>query len=218
VDAGAPGDVHVVVFDINVFLDAARLLGPPLTWDEFSAAVAKCANDPHPHPTDKRIDSLRALAMCTSGRFAGGDLLQVWTSGHIVGLAVEKAVQPVDGATDEQRGLGWSAQDADALQDFIDDLTFIKSRGGSIAVKTAEGSPPLSYEDGLVYRTAREAGDPTNIRYCVTRDVEFRELAAEIMDDITVLYPWEWVDVLRKSRALVATQAMRPRPPFTGTA
>jgi hypothetical protein len=30
-----PNEVTVVVFDVNVYLDVARLTGPPFTWEAF---------------------------------------------------------------------------------------------------------------------------------------------------------------------------------------
>ena len=69
---------HVVVFDCNIYLDAARIIGAPFSWEAFDRAVARLARLPVPHPTDKAFDSLRAMAACTSGRFAGEEVLEVW--------------------------------------------------------------------------------------------------------------------------------------------
>ena len=72
-----------MVFDCNIYLDAARVLGAPFTWDAFDSRVAQVSKAAVPHPFDSMLDSLRAIALCTSGRFAGNETLEVWTSAHI---------------------------------------------------------------------------------------------------------------------------------------
>ncbi|GLY02378.1 hypothetical protein [Actinoplanes sp. NBRC 101535] len=104
----AEPDLHTVVFDLNILLDVADLLGPPFTWDKFRDAAARHSQAPVPNRADSRVDSLRAVALTTTGRFAGPELLEVWTSDHIADLLVLKARQPRDGAIAETRGLGWS--------------------------------------------------------------------------------------------------------------
>lgn len=80
---GIESQRHAVVFDCNVYLDVARLIGPPFSWEKFSATTAKIARDGVPHPRDASFDSLRAVALSTSGRFAAGEVLEVWTNDHI---------------------------------------------------------------------------------------------------------------------------------------
>ena len=58
----APDERVLVVLDVNIYLDMARLLGDPFSWDAFDAALAVHATEPNPHPADARIDSLRAIA------------------------------------------------------------------------------------------------------------------------------------------------------------
>jgi hypothetical protein len=38
---GFASPCHAVVFDVNVYLDAAELLGPPFTWEKFATAAAR---------------------------------------------------------------------------------------------------------------------------------------------------------------------------------
>lgn len=102
-----------MVFDCNVYLDVASLIGSPFTWDKFDAAAARLARVPVPHPRDATFDSLRALAACTSGRFAGDEALEVWTSSHIDRIVRGKAAQSSTANPDTgYRGLGWDAQAA----------------------------------------------------------------------------------------------------------
>jgi hypothetical protein len=100
---------HVVVFDVNVYLDVADLLGPPFTWGKFDANAAGVAKENVPHPDDPAYDSLRAIAVCTSGKFAGPETLEVWTNTHIDKTVRAKAQQSAIPDPDTgYRGLGWA--------------------------------------------------------------------------------------------------------------
>jgi hypothetical protein len=201
-------DCHAVVYDVNVYLDVAELLGSPFSWSKFNDAAALHQSTPLRGP-DRRVDSLRALALATTGRFAGPQPLQVWTSDHIDGLVATKACQPLIAEHPDDRGLGWTrAQAEDLVEDLVWDLVFGMSGGGSLDVTTSYGSPPLSHEDGLVYRTAERCGLEKTIRYCVTNDKQFRQ--AELPGSIDVLYPHEWILLVRRSR--FAASAPRPKP------
>ncbi|GAA2542280.1 hypothetical protein GCM10010435_07350 [Winogradskya consettensis] len=160
------------------------------------------------------MDSLRAVAVTTTGRFAGPDLLQVWSSDHIDRLLVNKAQQPRNGATAESRGLGWSPADANALlTDFLDELVYDMTGGGRVEIVGVSGNPPLDHEDARVYTTAmRAAADATlpSIKYCVTRDREFR-CAKDLDGHVEILYPDEFLTLVRRSRAALAVGGMRPR-------
>lgn len=203
--------LHVVVFDVNVYLDAAQLVGEPFSWSRFQALAVKYANTVVP-ADDARIDSLRALSLCTSDRFAGSQPLEVWTSNHIDALVVRKARQPITGAKPEDRGLGWESHHAeDLLEELVYGLVYRPiAGGGSVGDLTIPaGTPPLSHEDGMVYRTAKVASDRENtIGYCVTRDKEFRMRAPH--SDIITLYPQEWIHLVRRSRFAVSTAVMKP--------
>jgi hypothetical protein len=151
------------------------------------------------------FDSVRAIATTLSGRFAGQESLEVWTSDHIDDTVEFKAAQAIPD------GLGWSANAAaDLVTDLVGEVV-VRSHGGSVPVQFSYGSPPLDHEDGLVYRTASEAGDPNVYyeRYCVTRDRGFR--LATLPGLITVLTPREFVSFVRLSRQAMATSIM-PRP------
>lgn len=196
---------HVVVFDCNIYLDVAHLLGAPFTWDKFHAAAARLARQPLPHPGNRAFDSLRATALCTSGTFAGDETLEVWSSAHIDKIVRGKAAQstrpdPFTG----YRGLGWPAADAEGLlsdlvRGLIDD-----SGGGTVNTRYPDGNPPLDHEDGMVYGACRHlAGDDPLARvYCVTRDRGF--LAAYEQKELTghsaVLSPVRFVELVRAAR------------------
>ncbi|XVV11070.1 hypothetical protein ACQP2X_40470 [Actinoplanes sp. CA-131856] len=167
---------HIVVFDCNVYLDTAALLGPPFTWEKFDAAVARLSRVPVPHPSDAAADSLRAIAATTSGHFAGDESLEAWTSSHIDIIVRGKAEQrtepdPLTG----YRGLGWSRADAQTLVDELIYGVTDWSGGGSLGRCFPDGNPPLDHEDGMVYGACRQlAGeDPLAHVYCVTRDRGF---------------------------------------------
>ncbi|WP_213006092.1 hypothetical protein [Paractinoplanes toevensis] len=208
-------NLHTVVFDVNVLLDVAELLGPPFTWDKFTDMAARHSATPTPHLADRRVDSLRAIALTQSGRFAGPEMLEVWTSKHIDDLLVRKATQPRDGGTPEASGLGWSREDAeDLLQDLLYDLVFDMTGGGLVNFDGVEGHPPLDHEDACVFTTALQAADeslPPSIKYCVTRDYAFRR-APHLSSNVLVLYPDEFVRLVQRSRQAVAMkQLLGPR-------
>lgn len=205
---------HVVVFDVNVYLDVANLVGSPFTWDKFNAAAASAARQPVPHPSDLAYDSLRAIASCTSGRFAGSETLEVFTNSHIDRMVRGKAQQsatpdPVTGF----RGLGWNREEANGLvTDLIGGLQAM-SLGGTLGDTFPEGNPPLDHEDGMVYGACKKlAGDDllSNV-YCVTRDNGFLAAAAAgaLGAHAKVLHPTKFVQLIRTARACYSM----PRPP-----
>jgi hypothetical protein len=109
----------------------------------------------------------------------------------------------------EERGLGWTNENAyDLVERLVWDLVTDMSGGGrSLGTEVPYGCPPLSHEDGVVYRTAEQAGDSPVARYLVTSDRTFR--THNLPGDITRLYPWEWVRLVRASRFAVSAP---PRP------
>lgn len=108
-----PPDRHVVVFDCNIYLDIAHIVGAPFTWEAFDREAARLACEPVPHPTDRAYDSLRAVAVTQSGRFAGRGTLEVWSSEHIHKVVEDKARQSVTpDPTTGYRGLGWASKDS----------------------------------------------------------------------------------------------------------
>lgn len=188
----------LVVFDVNVYLDVARILGPTSTLDTFLELAVKHANDPLPHHRDAALDSLRALAISKSGNYAPGVRLEIWFGQHLDDTTYFKLIQGTSaGDHQEDRGFGWSADDAN---DFMERLvepfwkdadTFVA--GDPIGYET----PPLDHEDGCVYATARDAGSEEYFyeRFCVTRDADFRNAA--LNGDIEVMHPHEWVSHVR---------------------
>ncbi|WP_157408600.1 hypothetical protein [Actinoplanes sp. N902-109] len=205
-------DLHTVVFDVNVLLDVADLVGPPFTWEKFNTAAARNNAAPVPNSADRRVDSLRAVAVTTTGFLAKPDLLQVWTSDHIDRLLVHKAAQPRNGPNPESRGLGWTTDHADLLlANFLDDLVYDMTGGGRVEIVGVSGHPPLDHEDACVFTTACEAARdvaPPPIRYCVTRDRGFRS-AAGLAGQVSILYPDEFVRLVRRSRAVLAMRPMK---------
>ncbi|MEU3275140.1 hypothetical protein ABZ639_30185 [Saccharomonospora sp. NPDC006951] len=207
---------HVVVFDCNIYLDIASLLGAPFTWDKFNTAAARFARDPLPHPHGPNRDSLRAVASCTSGRFAGDEALEVWTNAHIDKMVRGKAGQPTQPDDSGRQGLGWSSDDASAL---VDDLVWglaARASGGTLGHQHyPEGNPPLDHEDAMVFGAchvlARE--DPLANVYCVTRDKGFLKASSngELASHTLVLTPTQFVGLLRQARHSFSMRGVRPR-------
>lgn len=194
----------VVVFDVNIYVDIAGLVAQPFEWDKLEAVALGRWADPLPHPSDARFDSLRAVLMSKSGRVGEtrtSESLEVWTSSHIDELVVKKVHEKATDAT----GASWTLANAEHFLDaLVYDLIFEFTYGGTVGkVISPLNNPPLDYEDGLVMRTALEAGAVIESpRYCITRDKDFRDAcrADRLEPSVQVLYPYEWVRALRTAR------------------
>lgn len=202
--------LHVVVFDVNVYLDVARLLGRPFSWASLKQQAARLSNSPLPHP-DPRCDSLRAIAVCATGKFAGvRNPLQVWTSSDLDATVRLKACQPDDEAMyPEDRGLGWPREHGQGL---VDDLVWgivDRSEGDTVGQVMPYGDPPLDHEDGLIYSACREAADADVLveRYCVTNDRGF--IRAELPGYARVMTPARFVQLVRAARTTISVTNMR---------
>jgi len=202
------------VFDCNVYLDVANLTGR-FGWDTFSAEVARLAQVPVPHPTDRAYDALRAVAACTSGRLVGDEILEVWTSDHIDSMVHRKAVTPATPDEFGHVGLGWSTEDADELVDELIGGLCAASNGGTVGGHYPDGNPPLDHEDGMVYGACRwlASDDPLCRVYCVTRDRGFLKAYRDNRLDphTVVLTPSNFVAFARKARRMASLQQMRPQ-------
>jgi hypothetical protein len=198
-------DRHAVVFDVNIYLDVADLLGPPFTWEKFDAAAVTYRHAQLPN-SNRQIDSLRALAVSQSGRLVANQPLEIWLSNHIEALILTKARQPKNQATPELSGLGWTGVESESiLEDLARDLAYERTNGGSVGdVQVPAGTPVLSHEDGMVLAAAYAAPTDTEgahyDRYCVTQDRDFRRAMAELRGDVTIMYAYEWVNFIRRVR------------------
>jgi hypothetical protein len=209
---------HVVVFDCNIYLDVACIVGPPFSWDKFNKVAASLTKVALPHPKDRGYDSLRAIAVCTTGRFAGDETLEVWTNASIDKIVRGKAAQSPIPDDSGYRGLGWNSEHADSL---VDDLIWelaILSHGGTLGSHYPDGNPPLDYEDGMVYGGCRKLAseDPLSRVYCVTRDRGFLQDGRDgrLSSHSTVLTPSAFVALIRAARAQYSTKQMKPSNGF----
>jgi hypothetical protein len=205
---------HKVVFDCNVYLDVARVLGSPFTWDSFYDVVARNAQMPVPHPTEPMIDSVRALAVCMSGKFAGGELLQVWTSDHIDDTVFYKATESVTpNSKSGHCGLGWGEAEAQMLLDDLIGRLCVDSYGGTVGWNGTDSNPPLDHEDGLVLGACRKlAGDdPLCQTYCVTNDKGFLRdyQAGKLGNHTRVLPARNFLALVRQARGQHSMLSMR---------
>ncbi|MFE5644454.1 hypothetical protein [Rhodococcus sp. NPDC056516] len=190
---------HVVVFDVNVYLDIAGLVEQPFTWQQFDDLAGAVMSQPNPHPKDARLDSLRAVAVSRSGQLCRDVKLEVWTSSHIDNLVLGKAQTVVP----DCNGALWTKENAIELHDtLVNDLVYDLSSGGSVGeIKIAVGNPPLDHEDGCVFATAMRAGeDDPALRFCVTRDTQFRESSSELHPRVSVVYPHEYLQMVLLAR------------------
>lgn len=204
---------HVVVFDCNVYLDVARLVEGPFTWSAFNDLAARHQGEPVPAGSGA-IDSLRAIALTLSGRFAGREPIEVWTCDHIEQVVVFKAMQPLDGEPGAS-GLGLSREHAELLVDHLIWGSVNESGGDSLGDPYPDGTPPLDHEDGKVFGACRAlAGeDPLAQVYCVTNDRGFVTdyKAGRLGRHVRVLPPAVFVTLVRRARTQAAIRSM-PRP------
>ena len=176
------------------------------------------AKTPVPHPNDGAYDSLRAVATCLSGTFAGSATVQVFTNDHIEDMIHSKAQHPLNPPPGTDiKGLGWSYEDATALlEDFVWEIGN-RSSGGCIPSNMPDGNPPLDHEDGMVYGACKylAGDDPLATVYCVTRDGPFREAAraGKLSGHAKVVHPATFVGLVRSARARLAVRRMRPGGP-----
>ncbi|WNM27565.1 hypothetical protein RN607_00765 [Demequina capsici] len=202
-----------MVFDANIWIDTAVILGAPATRADFDRANATTVGTPIPHPIDRAYDSMRAIATTLSGRFVADERIEVWTSNHIDDLVYDRLARPVEGAANGRTGYGWSLGDAEKyLVEMVDSLVE-STAGGSVGdVSIPFKNPPLDHEDGCVMQTARTAGHsdtPWYQKYIITRDQGFR--TADLSSEITVLYPWEWIGRVRGARVAGVKPKVRAR-------
>ncbi|GIE17512.1 hypothetical protein [Winogradskya humida] len=165
----------MIVFDCNIYLDAARLFDEPFAWSKVQAVLADLAHGKFPHPRNPALDSLQAIDYARFGNF-GANELEVWTSTHIDktvrSMAAQAAIPDQPG---DFSGLGWSSPAAEGIvHNLIHELVF-ESGGGIVEGYRPDGNPPLDHEDGMIYGACRvlAGDDPLANVYCVTRDRGF---------------------------------------------
>lgn len=168
-----------------------------------------------PHPDGAHMESLRLVAMCTSGRFAGDEPIEVWTNDHIDRVVRYKAMPSAtpDPATGYS-GLGWSASDAAGLVDVLIGDLVAWSGGGTLGATMPDSKPPLDHEDGMVFGACRmlAGSDPLSRVYCVTRDAGFLHDYANgnLTDHSRVVTPALLAAAMRQSRSKATLRAMVP--------
>jgi hypothetical protein len=190
----------VAVFDVNIYVDIAGLLPQPFSWADFDALAAQMMDASVPHGTNAAYDSLRAVAMSRTGQVGTGEALEVWTSEHIDKLTISQVQNVTDSA-----GVAWTKANAEDFHDqLVYGVVFDMTMGGTVGrILDPANHPPLDHEDGCVMRTAVASGVVIESpRYCITRDGPFRTAfhAGQLEPSVEVLYPSEWVEILRTAR------------------
>ena len=211
--------VHAVIFDINVYMDVCRLLGPGFVWDDVVAKVAQYKNQPGTH-RNPEVNSLRAIAICTSGTFCDGVPLHVWFSDLMEATLLVKLTQPVKGPTKEKSGLGWSREDAEqVLRELVKPLLEV-TEGAYTEHTTVEGHPPLEHEDAQVWTAARYAGHEDELpprRWMVTNDVRVCQADRATLPGVVRIDPAGFWTIVHKRRALDFRAKMAPKHPGSTT-
>lgn len=204
---------HVVVFDCNVYLDVARMVGPDFSWPNFSTRVAQSQGDALPSP-NPYVDSLWAVAVFMSGIFAGDEVLEVWSCTHIQDMVYNKAMESADPDPETgYHGLGWTDEQADHLVEELIEGILTRSNGDSLVSKYPEATPPLDHEDGLVMGACATLAseDPFCEVYCVTNDTGFLEAYKDgkLPSPTMVMSPARFVGLVRAARRALAIADIR---------
>lgn len=200
-------DSHrIAVFDINVWLEVAKLLGPGAGANRRRQIEETISRKPFPNSKDSGVDSFRAWQYGASGVFAGPLRLRVLISDEMLRVLFTKLVQSMTDHRKDYRGLGWNTDEAD---DFLRDavLSFAKAPDGSTFMEPLgpELCPPLDREDGMVLAAVRAAG----AHYLVTNDRTFAyalEGRKEYSHTLTVFRPHSFVRHVAIYRRLAGDQ------------
>jgi hypothetical protein len=115
----------IVVFDMNIYIDVARLVKEPFSKETMHMKVMSHRHSPR-STSNSLISSAQVVAICASGVFAGTQKLQVWTNSWIENGVVRVAKRPKD-----ERGLGWSQGNAELLRSDLIHDTVVTPSGGS---------------------------------------------------------------------------------------
>lgn len=188
----------IVVFDMNIYIDVARLVKEPFSRQTMQIKVMGHKHNPDSNP-NPLISSAQVVGICASGVFAGSQKLQVWTNSWIENGVVRVAKRPRN-----ERGLGWSEGNAELLRtDLIHDTVVTPSGGRSVPADKTANYAGLSWDDSQVLHTAlhvlRLSPDSTSI--CLTNDKEFRN--TDSCGPVTMLTPEEFLLLIRTARSQV---------------
>jgi hypothetical protein len=148
------------------------------------------------------VESAKALAIASSGTFAGNQRLQVWTNDWIDQVSINVAAR-----SRELRGLGWSQEDANSIKEhLIYGAAVNPSQGQSFESNKRAKFPDLSWDDSQVLSTAQSVLtlDPTAKSLCVTNDKNFRNTSSAA--GVVMLTPPEFIEAISQTRANLASK------------
>lgn len=185
----------LVVFDVNIYLDVARWVGPPYSNQKLQIKLLQHRQDPST-PVEVKIQSAKLASLCSSGVFAGNQKLQVWTSDWINNVAVRVAMR-----SRGEKGLGWSETNAELIRTDLIHGTVVGPSNGFLlnSDKTAKFED-LDWDDAQVLTTALQARvlSPSSTTICVTNDKAFRNTNS--CGDVTMLTSPEFLSLITAAR------------------
>jgi hypothetical protein len=172
-----------VFLDVNVYLDAALMLGPGGSLDHLPSQPPLAHLPTHP--------AAAALGVVLSGHFAGPLGIIPCISHHITDTAVHKLTDPL-----AEGGLGWGEEDTlTFVQAVLDE--FYELGGSDVDVDGPRHSPPCDYEDGMVVAGAIASES----HYLITSDGDFLQQVQGCYG-LTVLTPREFLTRIDHYRSL----------------
>ena len=182
-----------VIFDLNVYLDIARLIEEPFNETKLRTMVLRYK--PDISKPNRKLDAAAAVLLSSTGNLAGQQRLQVWSSTWI-----ERGVENVAKRPKSEVGLEWNESTAKGLRnDLIMTLAVGKSNGQSLREERYVSYSPLSDDDSSVFHTARQALNFCSAAYCVTSDTDFIRDAPNM--GVKMMTPGQLVELIRRARA-----------------
>lgn len=181
-----------VIFDHNIYLDIARLLGQPYNESRLRSQVM--GHKPDASRPNRKMDAGVSVLLCSTGNLAGQQRIQVWSSSWIERGVVNAAKRPIT-----ESGLGWTEENAKALRtELIASTAVGRSNGHSIKAVPTIKYEKLSSDDSSVFHTALQALNLCSRSFCVTSDNQFLNNAPRI--GVEVLPPAVLVEMIREAR------------------
>ncbi|GAA1002050.1 PIN domain-containing protein [Tsukamurella strandjordii] len=168
------------VFDINVWLNVADLLGTNAVQSDRERLDRAVAQRPIPDREQPQMDDYRVWRMAASGLFTPSLTAIVYISRSMIKTLYTKLTQPESGPTAETAGLGWTRDEA---RDFISDAVMSFARlpehdGFQEPISAVRGGthqPALDHEDGMVLACALQVG----AHFLVTSDSDFNAVRGD---------------------------------------
>lgn len=197
---------YIVVPDVNVYLTAAKELGPGFTMNKLQDKLR-----------DAKAKRNENDVFCTFAslleNFPDGSPIEICSGNHILETVAYKARQPKAPGAAEDSGLGWRFEETQPIIEMI--YSLVKSTNGTIMPRNGVClNPPLDYEDGSVMKCLADVHPESTLyqRICLTYDKKMiRALEPRKQDMIPpmkLMTPEQWCRKVRAARFRILAKTM----------